>query len=420
MKRLFVLLGMIFCCFPYTQLIAIESYNQPYAVILCLIVALLHWDQIIAEFPRLHFLSLVALAISGLVLCLVAMQFSGIGAQEGKSLLMYISPLIFAAAAFIAYRHYPVLLPKIIVGAACVWIFVGIIQTLFDVTFATALVGTFEDAASDVVDSGRGTLGLAPEPTHFGFHMLILATALAVIGRFRWVMIACIASSLLLAKSSSALLAIAIGTLLYIVAHRRIGLIPLIFAVPIILGLKVAADNGSISESSRMFVLLNQLLLDPASFIMNDYSVNARLGGLWAGIVEVFRNIFVPQGIANADWLDAIGPVLSRNPWLFSISESGVPSGIVILFYQLGGIAFLLLYQPFKAFFARSESEWQNWLLPVALMIFMGQYLLSTPGFGLIYGLILAKGMTQKTNIVSIKAGKLPAHIFPLRRYAQL
>ena len=44
-----------------------------------------------------------------------------------------------------------------------------------DPQFMTFLIGSWSESAQIVVDSGRGVLSLAPEPTTFGFHIIILA-----------------------------------------------------------------------------------------------------------------------------------------------------------------------------------------------------------------------------------------------------
>ena len=396
MRTFFLILGIFFCCFPYTQIFEFESYTQPYAILFCGLAAVLHPGRLALEFPRAHLSSLAGLALTGIALWLVASQSYGVGPQELKSLLMYVGPLAFAATGFLAYRHHPDLVAKVVAGAAGAWILAGLIQTSIDPTFGASLIGSFEEKAADALDSGRGTLGFAPEPTHYGFHLLILAAGLAVLGRYRWLSILCVVAALLLARSSSALLAIATGTLLYIICHRRIGLIPLIFAVPLIIGLKSLADAGGLPVSSRIFVLLTDFLRDPYDFFYSDYSVNARIGGMMAGIDTVFRDYFVPHGMANQDWITEIPPLMSRYPWLIGISEAGIPSGFVILIYQAGALALLWLYLPVKSFLQRSDSWIHNWLLCVMLIVFMGQYLLSTPGFGLIYGFVLAKASAHR------------------------
>ena len=410
MRTFFLILGIFFCCFPYTQIIEFESYTQPYAILFCGIAAVLHPGRLAQEFPKAHLGSLAGLAITGIGFWLVAAQAYGVGPQELKSLLMYVGPIAFAATGFVAFRDYPDLLAKLFAVVVVIWILVGIIQVVIDPSFATFLIGSFQDTASASEDSGRGVLGLAPEPTHYGFHLLILAAGLAVLGKYRWLSLLCVVAALLLARSSSALLAVLVGSFLYIICHRRILLIPMIFAIPFLIGLKYLADAGGIPDSSRILVLLSAFLRDPSEFFYSDYSVNARIGGMLAGVDTVFMDYFVPHGLANQDWLTEISPLLSRYPWLLGISESGIPSGFVITVYQLGALAVLLLYLPVKSFLVRSDSWLHNWLLCIMLVVFMGQYLLSTPGFGLIYGFILAKASAHK--LVSAGFANNKARVF--------
>lgn len=420
MRSFFIILGVLFCCFPYTQIIPLESYTQPYALIFCGLAAVLHPLRLIQDMPRAHISNLAVLALAGIVLWLIAVRSYGIGPQELKSLLMYVGPIVFAAAGFLAYRDYPELIAKLVAGASIAWIAAGVIQTVVDPTFATSLIGSFHETATAAEESGRGTLGFAPEPTHYGFHLLILATALVVLGKYKWLSILCVVAALLLARSSSALLAIAVGSVLYIICHRRMALIPLIVAIPFYAGLKYLADTWAIPDNSRILVLLIEFIRDPAEFFFSDYSVNARLGGMVAGIDTVMRSYLVPHGMANQDWLNEISPLLSRYPWLVGISEAGIPSGFVILIYQMGIFALLLLYLPVSMFLRRSDARLQDWFACVVVIVFMSQYLLSTPGFGLIYGFILAKAsMRNVLRAAPIRSsGWDPNHLTKLQAHA--
>lgn len=392
MKQALYALALLFCLFPYTQIFEIESYNQPYALLLCGMVGIVALPLVQREFPRNDLYVLIALAVAGaftfLVTCL-----PNPNTQEFKYLLIYISPIIFAVAAFAVIREYPRMADRIVVASALIWMFVGVVQTLVEPSFMTQFVGSFSDSATVVVDSGRGTLGLAPEPTHFGFHMLILATLLAVIGGRNLLSIACVLTAIVVARSSSALLAIILGGFIYLLIFGGwwrsllIATVPMYYLIGVILNLAV------LPEDLRIVQLMSQFYADPFYLITSDGSANARLGGIWVGMKEIAGNSLLPAGLSHDVWMTSIGIALAKNPWLIFLSESGIPSGLLIVIYQLGVIGLgLILYILFRIL-TGIQSQIETLLLCAIVFVFMSQYYLSTPGFGLLLGVVVARRM---------------------------
>ena len=390
MRLLVLSIGLFFCLFPYTQILEIEAYNQPYALLFCTAGAVMSFDQLARDFPRRDLLLLFFLAALGIVFFLFTCMPDP-NAIELKSLLSYLSAPIFCMAGFALARSAPALATQITVWSAFTWFFVGAVQTFVSPTFATQFVGQWEDAAAVVVESGRGVLGLAPEPTPFGFHMLVVGTALIILRDRLLVPGLCVLAAILFARSSSAVLAILLGTVLYLAIHGGRVRIALLAAVPGYLVLSELIRSGILPDDVRLFQLAKLAIDNPALLLAADSSVNARIGGIIVGIQEILRNDFIPFGMSNDDWVNGIGRILGRNSWLIDVSTSGVPSGILVIVYHTGFLGLIVLAAIFRRLFSLPRSKPQAWFISVMFFVFLSQYYISTPGFGLIYGLVLAR-----------------------------
>lgn len=390
MRMAVLALGLIFCLFPYTQILKIGSYTQPYAFVFCGLGALMSLSQLQKNFPRDQALVVFLFAMLGLTIFMVTCLPSPTP-QDFKSLLIYLSPGIFCFSGFAIASENPKLADRIIVAAAVIWLAVGVIQTVVSPTFATQFVGEWEESATIVVESGRGVLGLAPEPTHFGFHLIILAATLMIVRKRLYLSIACLAAAVLLARSSSAILVIALGSIAYIAFYTRRARVFLIGVVPAYFAMGAIVESGLLPESLRIVGILRTIYEDPMLLITSDNSVNARLGGIYVGVNKVLSNAFIPYGMSSRSWVESIGLSLSQYPWLYDISDAGIPSGLVIVVYQTGVFGLILLFLMLRRVMARHHSKYQSWLLCMMLFVFLSQYMISTPGFGLIYGLMLAR-----------------------------
>jgi hypothetical protein len=383
-------IALIFCLFPYTQIINLESYTQPYALIFSAISIFVSYTPLVRHFPKRDAAILFVLAAMGFAAFLISCLPNPSG-QELKYLLIYVSPLIFALSSFAMVRDYPVLADRVIVSSAVIWIAVGLIQVFVAPSFATQLVGTFGEAAGDVVDSGRGVLGLAPEPTHFGFHMVVMAAALALVGGRNVLSIACLLTAVVIARSSSAILALGIGSIIYLLFFTKYARFLLLLVFPLYALVEIFLNSGILPADVRAVWLLKTFFEDPWYLITADASANARLGGIYVGAKEILGNAFMPFGMSHAVWTRSLGSILAHNSWLSFLSGSGIPSGILIIIYQCGIFGLLVTVAMVRRLLSAAHSHYETLLLASVVIVFFSQYLISTPGFGLIYGIVLVR-----------------------------
>jgi len=389
--KVFVILFLLASYFPYTQILPLSTYTQPYAFLLSgIIFGVVGWNQV-KHLRQIDGLALGLLFVLGVVLfvltCLPSPQM-----QEFKYLLMYIAPLMFATNYIYIHKHHRKLAKKLTERSILLWIFVGAVQLLVDPTFASFTVGEWQGSAQVVVDSGRGVIGLAPEPTHFGFHMILMGCILLLMDGNKYLVLASIASALLLAQSSSVLLVLMLGTSLALLTR------PLLLVVFFgLVGLAVIGFEYSLfvnaGVDSRIVYLLTQFAKDPMAILSLDYSLNARLGGLIAATIDSFQNWFLPNGITYSSWEDRSILILNKFPWLFGLSSSGWPSGYLIVISQIGLFGVFTFFVTINRFYSVSTSLTQKVLLLSGFSIFFFQYYMSAPAFGIIYGAIAARSL---------------------------
>ena len=129
MKKALYALALLFCLFPYTQIIPLESYNQPYAVLFSTLASIAAIPLVRRVFPRNDLLVLVGLAMAGVV-GFVLTCLPQPNSQELKYLLIYLSPLVFAIATFAVTYESPRLADRLVTFAAVAWIGTGAIQAV--------------------------------------------------------------------------------------------------------------------------------------------------------------------------------------------------------------------------------------------------------------------------------------------------
>ncbi len=385
MRSALLFVAVIASVFPYTQIVPLESYVQPYALIFSMLASVFCLPTTLKHAPAWDNYALISFAVAGMVLFFISClpQPSD---QDIKSLLMYVSPIFFYCVGFTFYRTNIIFFRSLVTYSAMIWLVVGLIQTFVSSTFASHTVGAWSEAAEVVVESGRGVLSLAPEPTHHGFHMLLLAALLYLLNGRTFYIVGCILASILLARSSSAVLALFVG-LIVLFAMKPVRMLPFFGAISLVFGAVIMVVLNQLDQSNiRILNLSIAALENPTSVLTIDYSVNNRIGGLVAGLGFVWNDYFLPAGLSNNDWLQRIPAFLAKYPWLFDLSQAGIPSGMVIILYQMGFFGVPFVFYFIYRIVSAARSIWGSYMLLVAVTVFFGQFLISNPIFGLLYG----------------------------------
>jgi hypothetical protein len=385
MRNILLFVAVIASVFPYTQIVPLGSYVQPYALIFSMLASVFCLPTTLKHAPAWDNYAMISFAVAGTVLFFISCLPIP-SDQDIKSLLMYVSPILFYCVGFTFCRTNIILFRSLVTYSAMIWLIVGLIQTFVSSTFASHLVGVWSEAAVVVVESGRGVLSLAPEPTHHGFHMLLLAALLFLLNGRTIYIVGCIFASILLARSSSAVLALFVG-LIVLFVMKPVRMLPIFGAISLVFGAVIMVVLNQLDQSNiRVLHLLISAIENPTSVLTIDYSVNSRIGGMLAGLGIIWNDYFLPAGLSNKDWLQRTPAFLAQYPWLFDLSPAGIPSGMVIILYQMGFLGVPFVFYFIYRIVSAARSIWGSYLLLVAVAVFFGQFLISNPVFGLLYG----------------------------------
>jgi hypothetical protein len=374
--------------FPYTKLLPINSITQPYPLIAAIVFTIIFFRHIF-KWPII----IKSWVLIWLLLCaLFAYMFSlvkSVDFQSLKWLVSYISPLIFFIAYAYLLKTEKVAVKNALILGIIVWFVVGMTQKIYEPSFLTFLVGERSSEASvNLIGTSRGVFGLAHEPTHHAFHVLLMIASLSLIQINRILVVFAAISVLFLAMSSSAVLCIFIAVVFLFFRLSLSGFIVLSFA----LSFSIFFTLNFFPAESRLVELLSMAVVNPMLIISVDYSVNMRVGGLIASIISTFDNYLLPAGLSHSVWLIDINNYHQKFPWLFEISEEGWPSGYFISLYQLGAFSFPLYLLLYRAYTSAARLHFLTGLLVIsALNIFIFQFSLSSPFFGIILAALFNK-----------------------------
>ena len=384
---------LLLTTFPYLQLMPSESYTQPYALLLGVLLFFPAGLMALFLLARIDQIALIGLALVGVSIFLITC-FPYDTTQEYKYLISYLTPLFLTVPLLSYLKEYQGAAINIMKFAIFFWIATAAVQKLVDPNFLGFLIGQWNEGALDMIHSGRGVLSLAPEPTHHAFHILLLAASLALLdvsGRSRWILFLCILDAVLLAASASAILVLMIAAIVWSLFYRQRWLVIAILAslFTTMLPLDVVMDQVLRNTNLRMGALIGDVLSDPLNILSVDYSMNVRLGGMAAVVLDSLKNALIPHGMSIESWETARNTLLADLPWLIDLSSVGPPSGIGQLLFQAGIFGAIFIFLSFRRILSPQVGQLGHILLISSPIIFLSQYYISTPTFSLLYACAL-------------------------------
>jgi hypothetical protein len=384
---------LLLTAFPYLQLMPSESYTQPYALLLGILLFFPAGLMALFLLARIDQITLIGLALVGISIFLITC-FPYERTQEYKYLISYLAPLFLTVTLLSYLKKYQGAAIKIIKFAILFWIATAVVQKFVDPNFLGFLIGQWNEGTLDIIHSGRGVLSLAPEPTHHAFHILLLAASLALLdnsGRSQWLLFLCILDAVLLAASASAVLVLMIAVIVWSLFYRQRWLViaTTVILFIAILPLDEVMDQVLSNSNLRMSALIGDVLSDPFNILSVDYSMNVRLGGMTAVVLDSLKNALVPHGMSVVAWETARNTLLADLPWLMDLSLVGPPSGIGQLLFQAGIFGAIFIFLSFRRILTPRVGQLGQILLISSLIIFLSQYYISTPTFPLLYACAL-------------------------------
>jgi len=345
MKLLY--LGIVtFCLFPYLAILPIETDSQPNALILsCLsLIILLIRNPI--SITR-DFLYLLIIAIISVVL----VAFSSDSFAALRCSANYVSLFIVTYVCYTFIKQFGIINYNFFKVIVIIWFTVGLIQTLINPTFLLFLQPRNIIAEAFLSDrGGRGVLGLAPEPTYYGFvclQQLIFAIInYAQCKRIKLYILLIISQLLLFNRSTTALLMMILAFIIYMcinLSSINIKILKLFIGGGILLLIITIAVS---TTETRMGKVIRNIY-EGKNIAVEDASANERLAHIIVSTKGSIDNFGFPNGYEKfSDYYK--GEVRNGgelySDYLSRGAENKIMSSIGGMMFELGFFISLLFF----------------------------------------------------------------------------
>lgn len=366
-KQSFIVFLFTFFCFvPYLRVIPIDTDSQPNGLILAMIIAILYGNyNLKPEFVALgsvFFFSLVGLCFDH-------------DWNAMRSIVNYLSIFIIPYATFKALQlngiNYKLWKMSIVI-----WGVFGCVQLFINPEFGSVLLSRTQNVSSRL-ETGRGVISLAPEPTFYGIICLLLFCVGYLNFKYdknikMWFGILLV-QFLILSRSSTCIFVVLLSAATYVViiGFKRkpkilitgiLGLCLVVFAFKSL--------NHYIADFRAGRHLL-MVLDDPTKFMLMDPSVNERFIHAFFPIYGFFQNFGLPHFYNEFndymrhiyyswDFIDYIS--------YFRNNYTRIMSGVGCSLYELGIVGLIIWIVLFKDIIIMSKRD--STLLFIGILYF--------------------------------------------------
>jgi len=358
--RIVIFTFYTFILFPYIKIFNISTDTQPYALVFGIILLLIFITHI-RQMPLEIILLLILLLMSILMIFAGEINFTAI-----RSVSNYASLFIISLSTYLSLKYLKIFPLYILKLAIIIWFIVGFVQTFIDNNFMVFLVGRGYDS----LDTGRGVVGLAPEPTFYGL-MCIFLLLLTMMQRDKLVFFQVLLyiQIILFSKSSMSILFLFILWFYYVLIYPRVFkiIVPITVLVFIVLYFEssyIDAINMSDYYNLRIYRIITIFITDPFLIIKLDESINDRIFHLYFSVYGFLNNYLFPNGFSSWPiYLENIIPYYSEEAWGLSISDR-IMSGYGAAIYELGFMGLIvpvsITSSIYKCFKNNKKKMWLN------------------------------------------------------------
>ncbi|MDA9031557.1 hypothetical protein N9I31_06965 [Candidatus Pseudothioglobus singularis] len=316
-------LTLLFSFFPYITPFSFGTDIQPWSILMVTTYSMsLFYNGY--RFQRIFIYLMIPMVFSISLFYVGDNQFSSIRSIAGYFNIV-LTPFVFY---FILNKYYDLTINflKLVV---ITYLIIGLIQTVFDVNFLSLLlnrVSTF---------GGRGVTSLCPEPTFYGIVCLFLILLFLTLDIKNKNLFICLLvfQILFISKSTMVILLLLIFWFYYAIFKLNAKLFLLLFMF-LIIAMVIFITLDSSYYETRVLHLFNKLITNPESLI-NDGSINSRLGDVYFPIMGFIDNFGMPHGFGSFSNYQAT-ELLKQDIFL----HKAMPNDRIMSFY--GGILFEL------------------------------------------------------------------------------
>lgn len=336
---------LFFVFFPYISFVNIGTDMQPYGAILAVILFFTFEKRFTA--PQLCIL--YVFIFSTFILFLNSIDFTAL-----RSYFNYFSLFFLSYATFNVLKTERINFDLFLKRSILVWFFIGLVQTMYDKSFMTFLV------SGSRTTENRGVTSLAPEPTFYGIVLVFFIIFLMHLEtpRKKTYLFICVFGVLVLAKSSMAVLFLAIIMFFYIITHVKLKYIFMSLAAIFIFPIFI----GKFMSGTRLADLLFKVVDNPKSLVLVDASINDRFFHVFFSLKGFYDNNFLPNGYLS--WNDYVDVEILRFSeyviveW-FSVGGR-IMSGYGSAFFELGVVAIAVPISLFLLYFSLFKNDFRK------------------------------------------------------------
>jgi hypothetical protein len=401
------LLSALAALFPYFRVGLFEGYNQPYTLFIPALAYLVHGKRIFESIGKQTASVLLILAIPSIFIFL----FTSDSFQSYKYLFACVSPLFLVPVFKATFQQTSSRIALLLRISLYLWTLMGALQLVSGSQIISLVVSP--EVGIDIAASNRGVLSFAPEPTHYAFTAIIIAATLSIFARVSALdLLACLASAVFFAQSSSAVLVFVLSCLLLVTGWLSSILMKAVRQSKFSkrqLQQIIIASLGIVAFSLFIFLFLSEsriaalvgssyqlardtgygsvsLAQSTAGF---DFSVLARLNGIFLSTKLILTHLFFPFGFSHLTWTS----YAEQSIYYPAISLVGPSSGYLTLLYLAGFFAVPFFVEYFKAVINNllTMSFLQQFLVLSSVVVFVFQFSVSTPIFSLFYAALLVR-----------------------------
>lgn len=306
-------ISLFFILVPYFTVLQTPFSLQPYAVVFSLV---LFWKDIWAfKYNTMNILPLSSLIFS------IALFPTGDSLNSLRSIFNYISYLLIFIVTISIMNKKVYIIDTVVKFCLILYIIFAVLQISFFPLIASCCVSNISSQL-DLIASGRGVSSLTPEPTFFGFILVMFLCYFIENKHYTYVSI-CLIGLFLLSQSTLAILCLGLAYLIEKASflYRIKNVLALASLVSVVI---VFFSNFELNN--RFFLLTKILIFDGPNALMTDASGAGRMYHIVQPFLSFWDNYGVPHGY---------GGLPNGDPRILS--------GIGATIYELGYIGLPLL-----------------------------------------------------------------------------
>ncbi|MBT8229128.1 MAG: hypothetical protein KJO50_02640 [Bacteroidia bacterium] len=379
---------LLFCFFPYIDIIHIGTDTQPNALIFGSILLFAIKDK------RLN----GPIIILWMLFCLslVMAMFSTLPAFITiKNILNYLSPALISLAVYAIFQRAGYRIQfRFFLTVVLIYMFVGVVQMFFVHEFAAGLV----NQARGILWGGRGVISLTPEPAYYGSMCLFLLVFAFLNFTKKQNMILApllLVQVVFMAQSATAIAVLLAAAIVFVIIQMLRFRIKYVFLFVVM----VFAINTSVnyleklSENSRAAHLFTVFLDDPLVIAQADASASVRLTNTLSPFIAMRHNSFMPLGFGQ--YRDLLIELYHEGKYRKLITRHSVyekerlGGGINMILFHLGFIGLLFPLAIILSFKKRLRED----LVLFSLLIFMFLLFSQIPLMHSMIGVIIATAL---------------------------